>query len=56
LSTSQLEQLPGSFSAAWNLALAEVQASDSNNVPEPASAALLATGAGLLLRRRKRSS
>ena len=54
LSAGQLEQLPGSFSAAWNLALADVQQTNTNNVPEPASAALLAASAGLLLRRRKR--
>jgi hypothetical protein len=53
LSAGQIEQLPGSFSAAWNLALAEVQSSESNNVPEPA--AVLAIGAaGLLSRRRRR--
>jgi hypothetical protein len=55
LSAGQLDQLPGSFAAAWNLALADVQTSESNNVPEPATFSLLATGAAsLLLRRRRR--
>ncbi|MGA2232340.1 MAG: pentapeptide repeat-containing protein, partial [Tepidisphaeraceae bacterium] len=54
LNAGQLEQLPGSFIAAWNLALAEVQSSQSDNVPEPVSAALLAAGAGLLLGRRRK--
>ena len=31
LSAGQLDQLPGSFDAAWNLALADVQAADANN-------------------------
>jgi uncharacterized repeat protein (TIGR03803 family)/autotransporter-associated beta strand protein len=54
LSAGQLEQLPGSFSAAWNLALAEVQASESNNVPEPASVGILGiAGVSLLARRRR---
>jgi len=57
ISAGQLEELPGSFSAAWNLALAEVQSSQSNNVPEPASFGLLAIGGtGLLSRRRRRLS
>jgi hypothetical protein len=55
LGAGQLNQLPGSFSAAWTLALADVREADSNNVPEPASATLLAIGAAsLLARRRKR--
>jgi hypothetical protein len=54
LSAAQLEQLPGSFSAAWNLALAEVQSSESNNVPEPAAASLLALGAAGMPARRRR--
>ncbi|MGA2233351.1 MAG: autotransporter-associated beta strand repeat-containing protein, partial [Tepidisphaeraceae bacterium] len=55
LSAGQIEQLPGSFDAAWNLALADVRASESNNVPEPATFSLAAgAGAGLLLRRRRR--
>jgi hypothetical protein len=54
LSAGQLEQLPGSFRAAWNLALAEVQASESNNVPEPASVGILGiAGVSLLARRRR---
>jgi fibronectin-binding autotransporter adhesin len=54
LSAGQLEQLPGSFAADWNLALAELQATQSNNVPEPAMVSLLAAGAvGLLARRRR---
>jgi len=56
LSASEVEQLPGSFGAAWNLALAEVQASESNNVPEPAAVCMMAImGAGLLTRRRRHS-
>lgn|GEM_PF-1623649 len=46
-------QLPASFEAQWNLALAEVRAGGS--VPEPAGCALLLSGAaGILLRRRRR--
>ncbi|MGA2231423.1 MAG: dockerin type I domain-containing protein [Tepidisphaeraceae bacterium] len=56
LSASQMEQLPGSFSAAWNLALADVQPSESNNVPEPATAGLLTLVAGGLLARRRRNT
>jgi len=54
LSASQLQELPGSFSAAWNLALAEVQAANSDNVPEPGSVALLAASGALLMRRTRR--
>ncbi|MGA2231904.1 MAG: dockerin type I domain-containing protein, partial [Tepidisphaeraceae bacterium] len=54
LSAGQLDQLPGSFAAAWNLALADVQTSESNNIPEPATFSLLATGAASLLLRRRR--
>jgi hypothetical protein len=55
LSAGQLEQLPGSFDAEWNLALAEVQASETNNVPEPPALALLCiTACGLFARRRRR--
>jgi hypothetical protein len=53
LSAGELEQLPGSFAAAWNLALADVQASESDNVPEPAGAAIFAAAALLMRRRRK---
>jgi hypothetical protein len=56
LSAGQLEQLPGSFSASWNLALAEVQAAATNNVPEPATTSLLAVGAAGLLARRRRKT
>jgi hypothetical protein len=55
LSASQMEQLPGSFSAAWNLALAEVQLSNSNNVPEPAAISLAILAAAILLPRRRRT-
>ncbi|MGA2233431.1 MAG: dockerin type I domain-containing protein, partial [Tepidisphaeraceae bacterium] len=54
LSAGQLDQLPGSFAAAWNLALADVRASDSNNVPEPATLSFLALGAAGMLARRRR--
>jgi hypothetical protein len=54
LSAGQLAQVPGSFSAAWNLALAEVQQASTNNVPEPATGGLvLLCGSSLLRRRRK---
>ncbi|MGA2232345.1 MAG: dockerin type I domain-containing protein [Tepidisphaeraceae bacterium] len=54
LSAGQLAQLPGSFAGAWDLALADVQAAQSDNVPEPAAAGLLAVAAAGLLRRRRR--
>jgi autotransporter-associated beta strand protein len=55
LSAGELAQLPGSFNAAWDLALAEVQASESNNVPEPTALSLLMIASvGLLARRRRR--
>ncbi|MGA2231593.1 MAG: dockerin type I domain-containing protein [Tepidisphaeraceae bacterium] len=57
LSTSQLAEVPGSFAADWQLALAEVQNSqDQNiNVPEPASIGVLGVfAAGLLGRRRSK--
>jgi hypothetical protein len=55
LSAGQLDQLPGSFAADWQLAQAEIQAGESNNVPEPATFSLVAAAAaGLLLRRRGR--
>jgi uncharacterized protein YjbI with pentapeptide repeats len=56
LSAGQLEELPGSFGAAWNLALAEVRAGESDNVPEPATVTVLAAAAGGLLVRRRRPS
>jgi autotransporter-associated beta strand protein len=54
LSAGQLSQLPGYFSADWNLALAEV-AQSTNNVPEPASTSLLGIAVAGLLRRRRES-
>ncbi|MGA2233401.1 MAG: dockerin type I domain-containing protein, partial [Tepidisphaeraceae bacterium] len=55
LTAGQLSQLPGSFAAAWDLAEADVEASHTNNVPEPTTVSLMAIGAaGLLARRRKR--
>ena len=56
LAAGQLDQLPGSFQAAWALAQADVAAAQSNNVPEPGSLSLLAFGAAGLLARRRRSS
>ena len=51
----QFSQIPGSFAAAWNLALADVQTSQSRNVPEPASCSVLGlSAAGLMARRRRR--
>ncbi|MGA2230640.1 MAG: dockerin type I domain-containing protein, partial [Tepidisphaeraceae bacterium] len=56
LGAGQLEQLPGSFSAAWNLALADIRQTQSDNVPEPAMGAVLGVGAaGLLTYRRRRA-
>ncbi|MGA2233564.1 MAG: dockerin type I domain-containing protein, partial [Tepidisphaeraceae bacterium] len=55
LSAGQLEQLPGSFDTAWALAEADVAASQSSNVPEPAGIGLLAFGSAALVRRRGRS-
>jgi autotransporter-associated beta strand protein len=54
LSAGQLEQLPGSFSTEWNLALADVAAAQSNNVPEPGTVSLMALGGFTLLRRRRK--
>jgi uncharacterized protein YjbI with pentapeptide repeats len=54
LSAGQIEQVPGSFAAAWNVALADVREADTNNVPEPATVTLLAAGTGGLLMRRRR--
>ncbi|MGA2230791.1 MAG: dockerin type I domain-containing protein, partial [Tepidisphaeraceae bacterium] len=56
LSAGQLAQLPTSFAADWQLAQAEVQAGESNNVPEPATIGLLAVGATGLLARRRRAN
>jgi autotransporter-associated beta strand protein len=55
LSASQLADVPESFSADWNLALAEVRSGESNNVPEPASAAVMAMAAAVLLTRRRKT-
>ncbi|MGA2232240.1 MAG: dockerin type I domain-containing protein, partial [Tepidisphaeraceae bacterium] len=54
LSAGEIEQLPGSFDAAWNLALADVRGSESENVPEPLSSSLVAAGAAAMLLRRQR--
>jgi hypothetical protein len=54
LSTGEIEQLPGSFDAAWNLALAEVRQSESSNVPEPATLAVMAVGVAMVATRRRR--
>jgi autotransporter-associated beta strand protein len=53
LTAGQLTKVPGSFAAAWNLALADVSQSSSNNVPEPATTSLVAIAAAGLLRRRR---
>jgi autotransporter-associated beta strand protein len=53
LSAGQLDQLPGSFAADWQLAQAEIQAGESNNVPEPAGIGLLSVLAAALARRRR---
>jgi autotransporter-associated beta strand protein len=53
LSALQVAQLPESFTAQWQLAEAEIQASDTN-VPEPATTGLLAVGAAALMARRRR--
>ena len=53
LSAGQLDQLPGSFAADWQLAQAEVQAGESNNVPEPVGLSLLSILAVALGRRRR---
>jgi hypothetical protein len=54
LTSSELAQLPTSFAADWQLAEAEVQAGESNNVPDPGTISLLAVGAAGLMRRRRR--
>ena len=54
LSTSQLAEVPGSFAADWQLAEAEVAASQTNNVPEPAGMGLLALMAATLTARLRR--
>jgi hypothetical protein len=54
LTAGQLDQLPGSFAADWQLAEAEVAASQTNNVPEPAGMGLLALMAATLTARLRR--
>jgi autotransporter-associated beta strand protein len=54
LAAGQLDQLPGSFAADWQLAEAEVAASQTNNVPEPAGMGLLALMAATLTARLRR--
>ena len=56
LTKSQASELPASFVAQYNLALAEVHGGTSS-VPEPGIVSLLAVGAaGLLARRRRRQA
>jgi hypothetical protein len=54
LSAGELEQLPGSFAAAWELALADVRSSQTNNVPEPGATGLISLSAATLLARRRK--
>ena len=53
LTAGQLDQLPGSFAADWQLAEAEVAASQTNNVPEPEAVSLLILAAAALLARKR---
>ena len=56
LTKEQANELPSSFVAQYNLALAETRASDVSSVPEPGSLSLLGIGAmGLLARRKRRN-
>jgi hypothetical protein len=55
LSAGELEQLPGGFTAQWQLAQAEVVAArTTNNVPEPLASSIILCGLGALLARRRR--
>jgi hypothetical protein len=55
LTVSEVAQLPTSFQAAWALAEADVAASQSNNVPEPAGGMIVmsALAAGIVRRKRR---
>jgi autotransporter-associated beta strand protein len=55
LTESEVAQLPTSFQAAWALAEADVAASQSNNVPEPAGGVIVMSALAAGLTRRRRS-